>query len=140
MTLPVACSPAAAKHLLRDSLNLATLERLPHAKLLQHPAGRFVAAQPSNSCHLFRVPHLLETVPKPCACGVERPRRLTASRGVQITCTGCTEAHQAACARRHKLETSQSQLTYTLDKGEYAGSAAIDSRGAGLLTATRCPS
>ena len=40
--------------------------------------------------------------------------------------------------RRHKLETSLSQLTYSLDKGDYAGSAAIDSRGAALLTATRC--
>lgn len=53
-------------------------------------------------------------------------------------CTGRTEEQKVACGRRHKLESSQSQLTYTLDKGEYAGSAAIDSRGAGLLTATRC--
>ena len=57
-----------------------------------------------------------------------------------VSCPGCTKHHKAACTRRHKLESSQSQLTYTLDKGEYAGSAAIDSRGAGLLTATKCAS
>ena len=54
-----------------------------------------------------------------------------------VDCTGGAE--KTASPRRHKLETSLSQLTYGLDKGDYAASAAIDSRGAAMLTATRCP-
>lgn len=37
----------------------------------------------------------------------------------------------------HKLESGLSQVTYTLDKGDYAGSAAIDTNKATGLTATR---
>lgn len=33
----------------------------------------------------------------------------------------------ALSLNRHKLESSLSQVTYTLDKGDYAASAAIDS-------------
>ena len=95
------------------------------------------------------IKHAMAPRPLPPACFRHTmPHRKGAGcSGLYVRQAKTGTRHALACGkqsavivalRRHKLETSLSQLTYALDKGDYAGSVAVDSRGAAMLTATRC--